>query len=178
MPPDMYGYAYIRVYSYVLLSILKFALYNIYSKMHKHIIPYHDNIKEDNVIQLTDMDMVFICIDKSSIKKIIIDFLTKQGIAFIDVGMGIDVIDNKLSGIIRVTSSTAEKRDHIVKRISFDEGPQDDYASNIQIAELNALNATLAIIKWKKMLGFYQEFEKTYHSTFTIDTGVMTNEEN
>ncbi|MDN5333259.1 MAG: hypothetical protein PWP59_521, partial [Sphaerochaeta sp.] len=25
MPPDMYGYAYIRVYSYVLLSILKFA---------------------------------------------------------------------------------------------------------------------------------------------------------
>jgi len=25
MPPDMYGHAYIRVYSYVLLSILKFA---------------------------------------------------------------------------------------------------------------------------------------------------------
>jgi hypothetical protein len=30
MPPDMYGYAYIRVYSYVLLSILKFALYFTY----------------------------------------------------------------------------------------------------------------------------------------------------
>ena len=29
------------------------------------------------------------------------------------------------------------------------------YKTNIQIAELNAFNATLAVIKWKQLKGFY-----------------------
>ena len=32
---------------------------------------------------------------------------------------------------------------------------EDDYSSNIQVADLNALNAILAIIRWKRYLGFY-----------------------
>jgi hypothetical protein len=31
----------------------------------------------------------------------------------------------------------------------------DDYGANIQVADLNALNAQLAIIQWKRHLGYY-----------------------
>lgn len=54
-----------------------------------------------------------------------------------------------------------------------EEGEDDIYASNIQIADLNALNAALAVVKWKKMIGFYQDFTSACHSTFTIDTGKL-----
>jgi hypothetical protein len=32
---------------------------------------------------------------------------------------------------------------------------RDEYETNIQVVELNALNASLAVIQWKKHLGFY-----------------------
>lgn len=53
----------------------------------------------------------------------------------------------------------------------------DEYAQNIQIADLNALNAALAVIKWKKLCGFYQDFEHEHHSTYTSDGNAMTNED-
>ena len=36
------------------------------------------------------------------------------------------------------------------------EAPADLYRSNIQIAELNALNASIAIIRYKQLRGFYR----------------------
>lgn len=53
---------------------------------------------------------------------------------------------------------------------------EDIYAQNIQIAELNALNAIQAIIAWKKYFGFYQSAESYYNSTFTIDEEELYNE--
>ena len=34
-----------------------------------------------------------------------------------------------------------------------------DYERNIQIADLNALTASMAVIRWKKFSGFYQDLE-------------------
>lgn len=36
----------------------------------------------------------------------------------------------------------------------------DDYDYNIQIADLNALNAALTVIKWKKLWGFYLDLDR------------------
>ena len=45
----------------------------------------------------------------------------------------------------------------------------DEYATNIQIADLNALNALMAVIKWKKLSGFYQDLKKnTIQLTLSI----------
>jgi hypothetical protein len=60
---------------------------------------------------------------------------------------------NKLAGTLRTTASTKGKRD-ARSRIPFTSN-DDDYDGNIQIADLNALNAALAVLKWKKMSGFY-----------------------
>jgi len=145
----------------------------IYSSMRRNIFAHEDFIDESNINSLSAMDFVFICIDTGSIKAEIIKNLTEYGTSFIDVGMGIQEVDGALLGIIRTTSSTKEARDHIENRISFAGGGEDDYSTNIQIAELNALNATLAVIKWKKILGFYQDFSKEHHTTYTINTGQL-----
>lgn len=57
-----------------------------------------------------------------------------------------------------------------------DGGANNEYNQNIQIADLNALNAALAVIKWKKMCGFYLDLENEYHCTYTIDGNKIDNE--
>ena len=82
-----------------------------------------------------------------------------------------ELVDGSLGGILRVTASTPEKRDHVhARRISFAGGGANDiYSSNIQVADLNALNAVLAVIKWKKIRGFYRDLEREHHCTYTTD---------
>jgi hypothetical protein len=91
--------------------------------------------------------------------------------------MGIELTENALGGNVRVTTSTAQKRDHPRSRVSFEDVPgDDDYNRNIQIADLNALNAALAVIKWKKLFGFYRDLKHEHHSQFSIDTNLLLNE--
>ena len=40
----------------------------------------------------------------------------------------------------------------------------------IQVADLNALNATMAVIKGKKLFGFYMDFQREHLSTYAIET--------
>jgi hypothetical protein len=69
--------------------------------------------------------------------------------------MGLNLEENlSLGGILRTTVSTPERRDVVRKRVSF--APKEAggvYETNIQIADLNSLNADLAVIKWKKLRG-------------------------
>jgi len=51
------------------------------------------------------------------------------------------------------------------------------HSSNIQIADLNALNAALAVIKWKKLMGFYQDLDFEHHCTYTIGGNMLRNED-
>jgi hypothetical protein len=98
------------------------------------------------------------------------------GVPFIDLGMGIELVDGSLGGILRVTMSTSKNRAEARGRISFAGGGNNNaYASNIQIAELNALNAILAVIKWKKLQGFYRDLEGESHCTYTTDGNMLLN---
>ena len=129
--------------------------------MRKGIFPHDFHINSSNVDLLDEMDFVFLCMDQGDSKRPIIEKLEKLGIPFIDVGMGIECVNGKLLGILRVTTSTNEQRDHVrnKKRISFLEDKANDvYSQNIQIAELNALNAALAVIKWKKLIWILPRF--------------------
>jgi hypothetical protein len=105
--------------------------------------------------------------------------LESLSVSFVDVGMGLELVDGSLGGILRVTASTPEKRDHVHNGcVSFAGGGEKDiYASNIQVADLNALNAILAVIKWKKIRGFYRDLEKEHHTTYTTDGGMLLNSE-
>lgn len=60
--------------------------------------------------------------------------------------------------------------------MSQDIGGQE-YASNIQIVELNALNASLAVIKWKQLSGFYQDLEYEHHLTYSTNCALLQTDE-
>jgi len=150
----------------------------IYSAMHKNIFAHAEFISAENLDDLKEMDFVFICIDKNNIKQVIFNKLVELGISFIDVGMGIEVAeDGSLLGIIRTTTSTEDNREHVKDRITLSENTNDAYSSNIQIAELNALNASLAVIKWKKLNGFYNDQIKEHNTNYVINTGQLLNED-
>jgi hypothetical protein len=151
---------------------------NLYSKMHRGIIDRGTYITAENVDQLRDMSFVFLCLESGSMKKVIIANLEEFGIPFIDVGLGVEPTDNMLGGILRITTSTPAQRDHVRRRVSFSERDgDDDYNRNIQIADLNALNAAFAVNKWKKLFGFYRDLKCEHHSTYTIDGNLLINDD-
>jgi hypothetical protein len=151
-----------------------------YSKMHRYIVAHDCYIDESNIQELQAMNFVFLCLDRGANKRLIVERLEEWGKPFIDVGLGVDLVDEALGGVLRVTTSTSQKRDHVhaMKRIPFtDADNNNDYSRNIQIADLNALNAALAVIKWKKIFGFYRDLEKEHFSTYTIDGNMLINED-
>ena len=151
-------------------------LHEIYSKMRKFIFVHEHHVDASNLDQLAGVSFVFICIDNSPAKKAILEKLIGAGIPFVDVGIGVQTLDGALSGSVRVTTGTPAKNDHIKDRIPFAENGEDAYAQNIQIAELNALNAALAVIKWKKLLGFYHDLEKEANSVYEINVNRLMND--
>ncbi len=151
-----------------------------YAPMRNGIVAHDCHIDVSNSEKLGGLDFVFICVDKGNAKQPIVETLEELGVPFIDVGMGISLVDEQLLGIVRVTISTPGKRDHVrrKKRINLSGAGEDDvYSQNIQIADLNALNAALAVIKWKKLFGFYLDLEHEHHSTYTLDGNCIANED-
>jgi molybdopterin/thiamine biosynthesis adenylyltransferase len=149
----------------------------IYSKMHKGIHVHEYYITSSNIHELDGMTYVFICVDRNRIRKMLADHLVNVAIPFSDVGLGVNVIDNKLTGAVRVTSANKNKSDHLSLRIYPEDSDNNDYSTNIQIAELNALNAVFAVLKWKKYIGFYIDQEREHHSSYSIGVSKIFNED-
>jgi len=150
---------------------------SVYSQMRRGIISHSEKITESNIDLLKGLSYVFVCIDSNNARSMIISRLKQFGITFIDVGLGVNIVDENLIGTLRVTVGTSAKYDHIPNRIGAAETDDNEYATNIQIADLNALNALIAVVKWKKLSGFYQDLKEEHNSTFTINTGQLIHED-
>lgn len=147
-----------------------------YDNIRYGIIPHDIFLNETNVNLLDGHDFVFLAIDNAKSKKPIIDFLMHSKIPFVDLGMGITVANNSLRGQIRKTLITPDNYTQISK-ISMEQVTDENvYSQNIQISELNALNAILGIIAWKKIYGFYVNEEIPCNSVFIIDEEKIVNE--
>ncbi|MDN3675105.1 ThiF family adenylyltransferase [Flavobacterium branchiarum] len=150
---------------------------SIYSNMRRGIIPYAEKITEQNIELLKRLSFVFICIDSNSARGMIISHLKKFQIPFIDVGLGVEIVEDSLAAILRTTLGTPSKHDHIFDRIGTVDTDDNEYSTNIQIADLNAMNALLAVLKWKKLNGFYKDLKEEHHSTYTVNTGQLLNDD-
>jgi hypothetical protein len=148
-----------------------------YSRMRRKIIAHDHYIDESNVDELRAMAFVFLALDKGEAKREIVAKLEEFDVPFVDVGMGVHEVDGSLHGLLRVTASTPAQREHVQKRVPFSDGENNDYSQNIQIADLNALNAALAVIKWKKLLGFYADLESEHNSVYAISGNCLINED-
>ncbi len=154
-------------------------LAQLYAAMRDGIFPHDFFISAENVNELENMAFVFLCMEGDA-KRPIIEYLETHEKPFIDVGMGLFSTDDAIGGTVRVTTSTPAKREHVhtKHRIPFGGAVAgQEYEQNIQIADLNALNASLAVIKWKKLYGFYGDLKKEFHSTYTVDGNLLLNED-
>lgn len=148
---------------------------NIYINMHKGIIEHEEFINDNNVDFLQNFDFVFICIDSGESKKIIVDKLIEKKIPFIDSGIGIKKKET-LSGQIRASLFDESNYDEVSKYIDFSIDGEDVYNTNVQIAEINSLNAVMAIIKWKQYFGIYSDTEKNRQDIYSIEVGEFAHE--
>jgi uncharacterized protein DUF6791/ThiF family protein len=149
----------------------------IYSKMRRKIFSHATEINGATLSDLQAMDFVFLCIDRGVAKQAIIQFLNRSGISFIDSGMDVEVENGALDGLVRITTGTRDSNAHIPGRISFSDDNPGPYPTNIQIAELNALNAVLAVLKWKKLWGFYVDGEREHNSTYSVSANIIINDD-
>lgn len=154
-------------------------LAELYGAMRRGIHAHDVYVTQANVAQLHDMDFVFLCLDRGAAKQVIVPELEQAEIPFIDVGMGITRTDGMLSGLLRVTTSTPAARQMAQARISFvdENNEEDEYKTNVQIAELNALNATLAVIRWKKWAGFYRDSGHEHNTSYAIAPNALIGED-
>jgi molybdopterin/thiamine biosynthesis adenylyltransferase len=149
----------------------------IYSKMRRGIVAHPCYVDESNIGELREMDFVFICIDDGPPRQPIVENLCQWGKSFTDVGMGASEQDGSIGALVRVTTSTPDQRDHLGNRLTFGSGPDNDYRRNVQVADLNALNATLAVIRWKKTVGFYSDLEHEHNCIYEVDGNTILNED-
>jgi hypothetical protein len=150
-----------------------------YSLIHNNIVSYNEYLDEDNIQILDALTFVFVCIDNNNAKKIILEHLVKHEIPFIDVGIGLQVCDNSLLGHVRVTVAIPGEYDKSISFIDLSDNTNEEnlYNTNIQVSDVNALNACLAVIQWKKYCGFYQDVSNYRHMTYSLNDGVLFNYE-
>lgn len=129
-------------------------------------------IDATSLAELDGVTFAFVCVDKGSARAGIFDVLIAKGIPFIDVGMGLSRREGALDGMARTTYYSPENA-----RLMRDRGltelvdhPDDEYRTQIQIAELNALNASIAVLRFKQLRGFYRSEAAPDHSLFAIGT--------
>lgn len=130
----------------------------------------HKLIDTSSADDLRGVTFAFVSVDKGTARAEVFDLLIALGIPFIDVGMGLNRQHGPLSGMLRVTyyppDRARELRDQGLAELV--DRPEDIYRSNIQIGELNALNACLAILRFKQLRGFYHEGQAYQHLLFGV----------
>lgn len=152
----------------------------IYGRMHRGLVPHAVHLTVDNFELLDDVDFVFVCVDSAEARALIIPELETRGLPFIDCGLGLSLVDERLMGLVRVTTSTPSMRNHVHDkgRIPLMGRDDDDlYRSNIQVADLNTLAACLAVIQYKQLRGFYLDTEGEYHTVYSTDGSHIVNED-
>lgn len=155
-------------------------LARIYSRMHRRIVAHPVRLGSDNLSLIADATFVFLCLDAGDAKAAIIAELERLDLPFIDVGMGLHMVDGALVGQLRVTTSTPGMREQVRAkgRIPLQgTGVDDVYSRNIQVADLNMVNAGLAVMRWKRFKGFYVDLEHEHFTLFTLDGNHLLNED-
>jgi molybdopterin/thiamine biosynthesis adenylyltransferase len=128
-------------------------------------------IKAESTDSLAGVTFAFVCVDKGTSRAGIFDLLISHGIPFIDVGMGLNRTQGPIDGSLRATYYSAEDGQRLrdLNLAELVDDPADEYRIHVQTAELNALNAAMAVIKFKQIRGFY--FDKDELNSLVVRVG-------
>ena len=157
--------------SEVASSPFKVDLYrDRYSRFRRGIVAHPHDLTEARVEELTGFSVVFLCISSQPVKEAVFSscpLVIDCGISARRVGSG------GLRGGLRVTTGRGNFTPALRKHVTLRPSPDSEYF-NAQIAELNAMNAALAVIKWKKHLGFFHdEHPDQFDSTYILRSNLL-----
>ena len=133
------------------------ALAQQYGNWHSSITPISERVTKENIEQLRELDFVFVSIDNGPARITIMDWLSANDVPFVDCGMGLNRVATGLNGVVRVTGVDRAAYEETAGTVFLPgEDPKEgEYRRQGQIAELNALNAALAVLRFKQHFGIY-----------------------
>lgn len=143
----------------------------LYGALRTGIVSHTYYLDESNIHELVDFDFVFVSVDDGISRGLICNHLKNAGIPFIDVGMGLKKDSGMMviSGQCRATLCSPVKNEHMDTYLDTHDNREDAlYASNIQVADMNALNAMMAVLLYKQYFGFYANTEHSHNLSFAI----------
>jgi hypothetical protein len=137
------------------------ALAHQYGNWHSGIEPINERVTQENIERLLKVDFVFVCVDDGPARRLIVDWLSSKSVPFIDCGMGLNRSVVGLNGTVRITGVDRTAYDRTIDTAYLPTGnaKEDEYRRQAQIAELNALNAALAVIRFKQHCGIYDRLD-------------------
>lgn len=138
-----------------------------YGQWHEEIDPINERITAENIDQLSEFNFVFISVDDGPSRKFIIEWLVENGIPYVDCGMGLNRSPNGLHGAVRITgvNRDAFERTQGTAFLPISEKQEEDeYRKQAQVVEFNAMNACMAVIRFKQHFKLYErEVESAWH---------------
>jgi hypothetical protein len=152
------------------------ALFMQYANWHGNIVAIPERVTNANIEKLRNVDFVFLALDDGPSRILIADWLSANGIPFVDCGMGLNRVAEGLNGVVRVTGTDRAAFEATAKTRFLPGGDPEggEYRKQGQIAELNALNAALAVVRFKQHFGVYDRENQSHSmiletSTFEVD---------
>ncbi len=144
------------------------ALAEHYAQWHSGIEAIKERITSENIDQLRGLDFVFVSVDDGSARRLIVEWLSSRDIPFIDCGMGLNRSVLGLNGTVRITGvgRAAYERTINTPYLPTMDPKEDEYRRQAQIAELNALNASLAVIRFKQHFNLFDRIDEAVWYTF------------
>jgi hypothetical protein len=132
-----------------------------YGQWRLGIEPIAERVTEQNIDQLASFDFVFVSVDSGPSRCLIVDWLSLKGIPFVDCGMGLNRVVGGLNGTVRITGVDRQAYERTISTayLPTNDAKEDEYRKQGQIAELNALNAALAVVRFKQHFGLFARVE-------------------
>lgn len=154
---------------------------HVYSAMHRGIVPHRLRLGPNNFRLLDHLDFAFLCVDDDASRDALLPELVRRGLAHVDVGMGLFVGPAGVDGLVRTTTVASAPRAGEVAPARTRDGAgaatvrDDAYRTRLQVADLNALNAALAVVSWKRLAGFYASVGDEGRSAFLVGANRLLN---
>lgn len=146
-----------------------------YGRIHRGIHVHTVMINENNVSELAIYDAVFVCVDSGHARRLIADSLAASDTVMFDTGMGVQMNTNsELFAIVRLSTLDRASAVEASRNMPMFANEDDNlYGTNIQVGDLNCLNAYLAVEAWKKRCGFYFGKGRPHLTTYTTASGSL-----
>lgn len=149
------------------------ALARQYGQWHAGLDPVPERITPENIERLAGFDFVFVSVDDGPSRLTIVDWLATKAIPYVDCGMGLTRSVVGLSGFVRVTGvdRQAFERNVNTARLPVENPKDDEYRKQAQITELNAINAAMAVVRFKQHFKLLDRLDEA--TCYIFDTATL-----